>query len=138
MNATELSFVDEAFGLVLSVEAAFHFKTRQRFFKEAWRVLEPGGHLLLSDILVTRATNNIPEANVVTLGEYETQLEKAGFYQPRFVSCRDQTWTAFRREYVQASARAGLHSEAERRADSFRKWDKLFSDYILVCAQKPA
>jgi SAM-dependent methyltransferase len=39
---------------VISVEAAFHFRSRQRFFAEARRVLRPGGVLTMSDVPITR------------------------------------------------------------------------------------
>jgi SAM-dependent methyltransferase len=39
---------------VISVEAAFHFRSRQAFFAECYRVLRPGGVLSMSDICIRR------------------------------------------------------------------------------------
>ena len=84
MDATDLLFADESFDAVICVESAFHFNTRARFFREAHRVLKPGGRLVLSDILVGPVSERVSpirvaENYVANLEAYRATLVAAGF-----------------------------------------------------------
>jgi SAM-dependent methyltransferase len=53
-DAARLPIADGTVDGIISVEAAFHFRSRRAFFDECYRVLRPGGVLSTSDISVQR------------------------------------------------------------------------------------
>ena len=61
-DACRLPFADGSFDGVISVEAAFHFSSRARFFAEAFRALRSGGILTMSDVPTLRRPQGLREA----------------------------------------------------------------------------
>ena len=105
-DACRLPFRSAAFDGLISVEAAFHFRSRRRFFHEAARVLRPGGVLTMSDLPTMRRPRGPREAiaglsqlrawglrmsAVATRDEIVEHAERAGFVEVRTELVGDRT-----------------------------------------------
>ncbi len=147
MDATRLDFGDQSFDVVICVEAAFHFKTRKRFFHEAFRVLRPGGRLLLSDILMhaeaeQRRKYRHAENYVRDVEEYRSQLASAGFADIRVVDATEACWKGHFMNVVRFFHEKFYAGEITRDqlADHLRlSYDRVpdTEKYLLVAAVKP-
>ncbi len=97
MDATVLEFKNNSFDNIICVEGAFHFNTREKFFREAYRVLKPGGRLVLSDVLMKEGTEKqlrtFHEENFVRdLKSYESLCSKAGFEAVEIIDATKPCW----------------------------------------------
>jgi len=88
MDATSLAVPSTSVDIVVCIEAAFQFRTRQAFLEEAYRVLKPTGIIALTDVLVARETHEVPhkfsahhpvENQLDSTQAYRDLMEKVGF-----------------------------------------------------------
>jgi len=146
-DATQLEFPSSSFDNIICVEAAFHFDTRDSFYREAFRVLKPGGYLVTADILGPRSWQRKVPANALqSPGEIADHLAGAGFEKVRVIDATEECWKRFIRH-----ARAWPHQERQAgrmdlatyvRASLFTiLFSSLFNFgvryYLLTSAQKP-
>jgi SAM-dependent methyltransferase len=156
-DASRMPFAPESFDGVISVEAAFHFPSRARFFAEAFRVLRPGGVLTISDVPVLRfpATPRELLAGIAMLRlwgiraqaaatplEIEHQVSAAGFDDVRSVLAGSQVIApAFRSVHARlddASA-GGLPERVAARAmlrEAEVLWEHGVLEYLFLAARK--
>lgn len=118
MDATRLEFPEAQFDAVMCVEAAFHFDSRDAFMREAFRVLKPGGSLVVSDMLfrafvsLFAARVQVPPANLVPdIAGYRARLAQVGFEHIDIQDATEACMGGFRRHLASWPAverRAGL------------------------------
>jgi ubiquinone/menaquinone biosynthesis C-methylase UbiE len=156
-SATSITVPDGCIDAVVSIEAAFHFDTRESFLQEAYRVLRPGARLSVADIvplqrdgrllkgglnqIIARQVYQVPSANLYGVEEYERILVASGFRDVAISSIRDRVFPGF--SGYMARLRQDS-AEADRLHPLVRYFGNLLlgdpfaiSDYLLVTARKP-
>jgi len=157
-DAIRLPIADSTVDGVISVEAAFHFRSRQAFFNECYRVLRPGGMLSISDIPVRRwpvtpgevlagltqlRLFGLQPTMAMTPGQIAAAARAAGLAEVQVTICGDRVIAPALRLTAQrlastTAAPAGQRAAARlllRQVDLL--WRRRIIDYLLLRAVRP-
>lgn len=143
---------------IISVEAAFHFRSRRAFFEECYRVLRPGGVVSISDIAVQRWPRDPAEliagltqlrvfgmrrSTAMTAGEIVEAARAAGLVDVDAETCGDRViapalrLTAARLSHG-PTAPAGHRTAARALLWQVELlWRRQIIDYLLLRAVRP-
>jgi SAM-dependent methyltransferase len=160
-SATDMPLESNSVDKVVALECAFHFHTREQFFREAWRVLRPGGRLVTADIIPMPATSAfaerlkhrlswgvvagkfaIPPENAYTRPTYHSKLAITGFGAIRIESIREQVYAPLHQFLAgHPETLRRLHPMARPPARFALRFDAASIyrglDYVLATAVKP-
>jgi erythromycin 3''-O-methyltransferase len=157
-DAARLPIADGTLDGVISVEAAFHFRSRKAFFDECYRVLRPGGVLSTSDISVQRwpvtpaevvagltqlRVFGLRRTMAMTAGQIVAAARAAGLAEVTVTACGDKVIAPALRVTAARLARTtaapfGQHTAAHLllwQVDLL--WRRRIIDYLLLCAVRP-
>lgn len=140
MDATALTFPDETFDNIVSVEAAHHFSSREAFFRGALRVLKPGGYISLCDIIGYPLEGR--RSHVADPRAYQEFLTDLGFCEVRVIDITADSAHAhadYVMGWLREQQRQGLIDEAKVELGGIGRVVRMALSpfYVAVCARKP-
>jgi cyclopropane fatty-acyl-phospholipid synthase-like methyltransferase len=157
-DATRLPIATGTVDGVISVEAAFHFRSRKAFFDECYRVLRPGGVLTMSDISVQRwpvspaeLVSGLTQLRVfglrrsmaMTAGQIAAAARAAGLAQVEVTACGDRVIAPALRltaERLTSAMAAPAGQQAAARLLLWQVdllWRRRIIEYLLIRAVRP-
>ena len=104
-------YKNEAFDIVFSLESAFHYPDRPKFFKNVKTLLKSTGKFIITDLVLKKSTANndmktklflkffsdflgIPRQNLITPAEWDAQISDE-FTIQEIIDTTDETFTPY-------------------------------------------
>ncbi len=143
---------------IISVEAAFHFRSRKAFFDECYRVLRPGGVLSMSDISTQRwpvspaelfsgltqlRVFGLRRSMAMTAGQIAAAARDAGLAEVEVTACGDRVIAPALRLTAKRLAGAMAAPAGQQAAARLLLWQvnllwrRRIIDYLLLRAVRP-
>lgn len=108
---TSTGFADNSFDVVWAIESVCYLPDKSEFIREAFRILKPGGRLILADFFKSDNLNESEEKRIrkwangwaiedyATRENFEQQLSEAGFSKINFENANQAIWPSAKRLY---------------------------------------
>ncbi len=113
MDYTQTSFTSDTFDVVWAIESVCHAEDKREFIREAWRVLKPGGRLILADgfqvrneysaeekKLLAQAVNGWAVSSMESAPNFEQYLKDQGFQGLKITDATPLVLPSSRRLYL--------------------------------------
>lgn len=112
-NYLATEFADNTFDVVWAIESVCYAWDKADFTKEAFRVLKPGGRIVVADFFSNSIPKNSPEEKLMqkwtdswaireyaTADQFNSDLSSAGFMEPGSIDITEHVKPSIRRLYL--------------------------------------
>lgn len=108
---TRTPYESESFDVVWAIESVCHASNKEDFIKEAYRLLKPGGQLIMADFFIVREGNATDQRNINAWGygwavpffekqeNFQHMLKKAGFTTADMIDSTEHIHKSAKRLY---------------------------------------
>jgi cyclopropane fatty-acyl-phospholipid synthase-like methyltransferase len=146
-------FSKNSFNTILSVESAFHYSDRSRFFQSVYDILEDNGTFVICDIILHEQYKpgfcnglflrifsdflKIPSCNLIKVKEWETSISDSGLEILECIDITDKTFKPYYKNFFHNYMEYyGMPSAIASNIYDFFAYVQPFSYVVAVC-RKP-
>lgn len=130
-SATDMPFEDNSFDVITNIESLHNYKYTHHFYKEVYRVLKPGGYLLLTDPFIPFKDELISEDFFNRSGLYLS--DKINITPMVINACKDDIQNFNSKHTNIAKEKVdNFISLAKEKLETYLKSDNYFLSYIYT------